>query len=188
MARRRGERGHAEVGDLDPPVARDEHVSGLDVEVQHAVAVRELERVGHGPDHGGGLVGVERSAHAVEQDVERAAVDELHDEERLVGVGVEVVDGHDRGVVEHRGGAGLGEAGRVVEYAAAGVERQREALDGDAALHAGVPREDDGAVAALAELGEGAVAVEDELLLHAPPDLAVARSRRQRFILAEQPA
>ena len=148
-----GERRHPEVGDLDAAVSGDEHVAGLHVEVQDAVGVSELERVGHRADDRGGLVGIERSVGEVEQLVEREAVDVLHDEERLVGVGLEVVDGHDRGVVEQRGGAGLGESRRVVEHLPARVEREREALDRDAPLHARVPREHDGAVAALAELG-----------------------------------
>ncbi len=65
----------------------------------------------------------------------------------------------------------------MVQHDAARVERKREALDGDPALHARVPRENDDAVATFAELGERAVAVKNELLLHAPPDSAVGRYR-----------
>ena len=41
---------------LIAPVARDEHVCRLHVEVQHAVVVRELERVRDRADHRGGLI------------------------------------------------------------------------------------------------------------------------------------
>ncbi len=70
MPRRRGELGHPEVGDSDPSVASDEHVGGLDVEMEDAVGVRELERVRHDPDDGRGLVGIQRFAETVEHHFE----------------------------------------------------------------------------------------------------------------------
>ena len=122
---------------------------------------------------------------SVEELVERGAVDVLHDQERLVGVGVQLVDGHDGGWLSS---AAVRASARPAGCASrlARVEREGEALDRDAALHAGVPREHHGAVAALAELRERAVAVENQLLLHAPPDSPPA-GLVPEVILAEQP-
>ena len=156
QAREAGLEAHedAEVGDLHAAVARHEHVGGLHVEVQNAILVRECERCAHRVEDGCGLIGSESATHVVEQHLEARAVNELHDHERLVGVGLEVVDGDDRGMVEHRGGAGLGESRRVVEDGAGSVAGKVEPLDGDSALHARVPCKRDGREAALAQLLE----------------------------------
>jgi len=128
--------------------------------VQHAVVVRESECLAHRIDHRCDLVERERPS-VVDQVGEVRPVDVLHDQERLVRIGVEVEDGDDRGVVEHRGGSRLGKSRGLVRPAP-GVEGEGQALDGDPALHARVPRECHGAEPALAQLGERPVPVENE--------------------------
>ena len=168
------ERRDAEVRDLHAAVRRHEYVAGLEVEVQHAVVVCERERRDERLHDGCGLVERERLAGVVEDVRKRRALDGLHDDERLVGVGVPLVDGDDGRVVEHRGGACLGKTG-LRERAAGAVHRKGQALDGHAARHLGVEGEHDVAVAAAAEVGQRAIAIEDERLFHGRPSSPVRR-------------
>ena len=102
--------GDAEVHDLDVAVGGDHHVAGLDVAVHDAGAVAVVERVEDAARDLQGPLG--RDARVLLQQLtQRLALDELHDDERDTGavedVLAGVVDRHDRGVVQHRGGLGL---------------------------------------------------------------------------------
>ena len=98
--------GDAEVGDLHLAGGGDEHVAGLHVAVDDAVAVGEAEGGGHVGADVGHPVGVERALGA--QDVrQRAAVDVLHDDEVGAVRLAPVVDADDVGVVEVGGRRGL---------------------------------------------------------------------------------
>ena len=101
----RVELGQAEVQDLDPPVAGDEEVLGLEVAVDDALGVRggepprDLDRVVER------LAQRQRAArHALAQ---RLAFEQLGDHVRRAVVRADVVDGEDVRVVERAGGARL---------------------------------------------------------------------------------
>ncbi len=172
------ERGDAEVGDLHQPGACDEHVLGLQVEMQDAVLMGEGDRIRHLRHDRGGLVRIEWGVER-EEFSERHPVDVFHDEERLVVVGVPLVDGDDVRVVEQRRGPGLFQAGRARQDLdpAAG---DRDPLDRHPAGHLRVEREVDGAMASLTEFGERPVPTQDEPLVHAPPALVRKRPRPLR--------
>ncbi len=96
--------GDAEVEDLGLALGGDEHVVGLQVAVHDAAAVCRTNRRQQLLDQ------VERDVHSepaavVEPVAQRAAFDVLHDDEKRVALGVEVVDADDAGMVEsrHRG-------------------------------------------------------------------------------------
>ena len=167
---RRGEFRHAEVRYLHPTVPHYEHVRRFDVEVQYAVFVGERESVAHGFDDCRSLIEREGSPDVVEQFSETGTIGVLRDEECLVGVSLEVVDGDDGRVVEHCSGARLGKTWRIAhDRAGSVIVRELEPLDGDASVHPRVPRERDGRIAAAPEFFERTVAFKDELLLHEPP-------------------
>ena len=94
--------GDAEVGDLHPALRRDEHVSGLHVAVDDAVAVRELERVGDVGRDPGRFHRRERAV-SVEHVAERLPVDVLHHDEGRVVLLAPVVHRDDVRVVQARG-------------------------------------------------------------------------------------
>ena len=99
----------AEVEELELPRRRHHQIARLDVTVDDAGAVRGAERVGHLDRE------IERARDgqraALEADVERLAVDELHGEQVDLAIGgrhaVDVEDGDDVRVVERRGGLRL---------------------------------------------------------------------------------
>jgi hypothetical protein len=88
--------------------------------MQDTVVVGEDERGADRRQDRGGLVRIERRV-LVEKVGQRRAVDVFHDQERLVGVGVPLVDRDDVRVVEHRRGARFRQPGRVAEPADARV-------------------------------------------------------------------
>ncbi len=135
--------------------------AGLHVAMDDAGLVRRGERTG-------GLDGVlERQRHwhrrLADQRIERAAVHELHRDERHLAGGVDVVDVDDVRVVERGGGLRfLDEAALAVGVRARGG---RQDLDGDGAVQARVDGAIDGAHAAFADLGDDRV-VRKLLALH----------------------
>ncbi len=84
----------AEVGDLHRPVRRQEHVRRLDVAVDHALAMRIVERVEDLSHQAHGIGGLEPLA-PFEALPQVAPGDVLHRDERRAGVLVEVVDRDD---------------------------------------------------------------------------------------------
>ena len=144
------------------PGTVDEHVRGLDVQMQHPVGVRVGEGLDECVCHAGGFVVGERVAVYPGQELgEVHAVDVLHYQ---VGVGCvkgEVQDRHDVGMGEHAGRARLGEGRRHGLGGNAGpVGGERDALDGHAPLEATVQADLDGAKTAGGPRLEGAVPAE----------------------------
>ena len=128
--------GEAEVEDLHPPVAGQDDVRGLDVVVQDA------PRVGRGEPVADLDRGLERLADgqpaAQQPALQRLSLDELEDDVRDVALVPDIVDGHDRRVLDRSGGARL-----VLEQPEPlGVARRLEIeeLDRDVAAEAGVAR------------------------------------------------
>ena len=120
--------GDAEVGDLHLPGGGDEHVAGLHVAVDDAVAVGEAEGGGHVGADVGDPVGVERALGA--EDLRQgAAVDVLHDDEVGAVRLAPVVDADDVGVVEVGGGRGL--APEPLDERRVGGELREQHLHGD---------------------------------------------------------
>ena len=95
--------GETEVEDLRLPAFRDEDVRGLDVAVHDPPRVRRLERVGDLRPQVEQRLELERPGP--EPVPQRLAVEELHRDEGLALVLVDVVDRADVGVLERRGRA-----------------------------------------------------------------------------------
>jgi elongation factor G len=92
----------AEVGELDPPLAGDEDVGGLDVAVHHPLGVGVLQGLGDLPDDVADALEVHRR-FAPQQLLEVGAADELHGDEGGAVLVDHVVDGNDVGVGEDAG-------------------------------------------------------------------------------------
>jgi len=139
--------GDTEVGNLDAAGFIEEEVLGLDVAVDDAAVVGELEGVAEGGDDGEGFPGGEFLD--AQQLAEVHAIDEFHEEvEEAAGL-AEVVDGDNVGVVEGGEGAGFaseafGELGVVDAFGG-------EELEGDEAVEGFLPGLVNDAHAAAAE-------------------------------------
>ena len=145
----------APVHHVDLAVAADHHVARLEIQVQHAAAVREVDGLAHLEEHAQqalearavGLCG-DAAAH---EGGERVALDELHHEEGAARrVDVDVVDGHDVRVVEAAGDVRFGDEER--DLVDARRQRRVQHLDGDAASHRVVEHVEHGAHAAGGDL------------------------------------
>ena len=111
-------------------------------------------------------VGEPAALHPRQELGEVQPVDVLHDEVGITGAELEVDHAHDVGVGEQACRAGLGQDlvdGRGAD-AIRGAVDERHALDGDAALQAGVPAGTDGPEAAGAAPGQHPVAAEEHLV------------------------
>jgi hypothetical protein len=97
--------GQAEVGDPGLAVGRDHDVPGLEVAVDDAPGVGVVQGPGHLLDQLQALADVERLAG--DDLVERVALDVVHGVVGLALEGLELVDGHDVGVLELGGAGGL---------------------------------------------------------------------------------
>ena len=125
--------GQAEIEDLGIAVVPHHDVLGLDVAVHDPGGMGRGQRPGHLADEGhqlrqGGTPGGERP--------QRLPLDQLHDEEGLALVLVDVVDRADVGVVQGGGGAGLAPE-PLQALGILGILLGQE-LQGDAAAEAGV--------------------------------------------------
>lgn len=128
--------GQAEVGDLRLPVLADQHVARLQVQVQHAQAVRVVQCLGDGTHQARGLARRHRAVDCQPPGQARPA----HQRHRVVldpVVAAEPVDRDDVGMLQARGRARLtAEArGRLVLR----PRRGREQLDGHLAVQAALP-------------------------------------------------
>ena len=81
------------------PLPGQQHVVGLEVPVEDALAVGGGEPVEHRGHHGDGAVGRQRSAVG-EHVAQRPAVDEVHDDREPVALDDQVADGDDVGVAQ----------------------------------------------------------------------------------------
>ncbi len=146
-----------EVGDLDLTVVGDQHVLGLHVAVHQPGAVSHRETAEHRRQDGGDGVGWHRTA-LVQEFTQRAALDELHDEEGVHTVEALVVDRNQAGILESCHGPRLAlEAGQ--ELLIMGVARihhlQRHRpvqSDVETAVHRGHASRGDHAVHAVAAI------------------------------------
>ncbi len=154
--------GDPEVGQHAAAVTADQHVGRLDVAVQHAGRVGDLERA---EQRDADLGHRSRCERAVLDDHlgQAAGLQELHDDPRPAGLGDHVVD-LDHGRVRQRGG-GAGLAQRpLVHRVAVGrrhAGRQDHFFDGDVAAQDRVGRPPDRAHAAVADRGAQRIAPAD---------------------------
>ena len=147
--------GDPEVGDVDPAVAADEDVRRLDVAVDDAAVVGDLEGAGDVGGDAGGLARGEGPVLAQDRG-EVLALDELHDDVRARRVFAEVEHGDDVRVAERRRGPRLVAEAR--EEVGVLAELGPQELDRHVALELRVARPVDRGHAALAEQLEQAVA------------------------------
>jgi hypothetical protein len=129
-ADRRDLAGETEVEDLHVPVARDEHVLGLQVAMDDALRMRGREALGN-------LTGVFRGAlrrerPGFERLAKRLSLEQLHDGEVLPRGFAEIVNGEDVRMRERRDGHGLALEPRA--GVGVGGEAWRKDLDGDVAI------------------------------------------------------
>ena len=151
------ELGDAEVEHLRLPAAGHEDVRGLDVAVDDAAGMRGVEGVGDlDPEleHA-----VERQRPARDLVLQRAAVEQFHDDELLALVLADVVDRADVRVVERRGDARL--AAEPFERLGVGGEIGGQELQRDLAAETNVLGAVDHAHAAGAEPLEDLVMADD---------------------------
>ncbi len=105
--------GDAEVGELDVPLQVEHDVRRLDVAVHDTGVVREVERIAQLAHDVRRDVQLEAFL-AVEEALQFLAADELHDQVGEVAFLAEVVDLHDIGVAQPRGGLRLADESRRV--------------------------------------------------------------------------
>ncbi len=142
--------GESEVEQLDltgmGAGAGEHDVFRLDVAVEDAFVVRGGEG---GGGFGGDAAELGLGDGAGEPGAEGFALDVLHDEVDFAGVGEDVVDGGDAGMVERGGALALVEEALAVGFGGGALG----ALDGDETAEGGVARAEDLAHAAGAEAG-----------------------------------
>ena len=112
----------------------DEHVGGLNVQVEYAITMGEGERLAQGIGNCRGFVKGERMAvHAMQKLGQRHTVDILHDQVGIGGVVRKVDDLHDIGMLKHGGSVRLAQDIHDVAGGHAGTVDKGDALNGDAA-------------------------------------------------------
>ena len=98
-----GRLGDPEIGDLHLTRGGDEDVAGLHIAVNNPIAMGERERSGDVGRDFGRTVGMQRT-FALDDLRKRATLDVLHDDEVGAELLAPVVDRHDVGMVQVRGG------------------------------------------------------------------------------------
>ena len=169
--------GQPHVEDLDRAALVAHQVAGLDVAVDEPLLVRVLQS-GRGLRDVLGRGRVRDRAVAIEDLLERLAVDVLHDEVGHVVVPRDVEDADDVRVVERRGRAGLAEEPLERELLVL-VAARHEHLDRDLAVQFQVLREVDRAHPAAAEHVLDDVAADPEPLVPAGEELLGLKARQQ---------
>ncbi len=97
----------AEVDQPGAAVGREQHVSRLDVAMDHAALVGVEERLGDVGRDARRLAWLERTGSR-DPGAQRLAVHELHDQRRRLAGRIHVVDVHDHRMRQAGGGARLG--------------------------------------------------------------------------------
>ena len=151
--------GDAEVGQLGEPRSRgrlgeDHHVARLDVAVDDPALVGVLEGVAQ--RHADARDVAVRERTGPQQLGQGSAPNQLGDQVHVVGVGGELVDRDDAGVVEPRCGA------RLALHAPAALALERDGLDRHLALELLVPGQPDDPEPARAQPALEPVAAEDQ--------------------------
>jgi len=172
--------GQPEVQHPHAPVVPDHHVAGLEIAVQDLVPVGLLEGLPHGQPQANGVV--HASALRIQPLAQGLALDVL---QRHVGEAVVLahrVDGHDVGVVEAGGGAGLEE--ETVEGLLGADGGGMQHLERHLAAQLRVPRQVDLAHAAAVEQPQHPEVVD---LLVLQQELAGPAVLRLIFVLGPEP-
>ena len=158
---RPAELGDAEVHHLGLAVVANEDVGRLDVAVDHPLLMGVVEGEGHLGAVGGGGLDVE-PALAIQDGLERLAVDPLHGDEgqAVGGVAIGVENRHDAGMMEAPGGAGFDQESFVEVFLELGIEirRREEHLDRHLAADVGILGQINPSHRAAAKLGQDLVA------------------------------
>ncbi len=156
-------RGDAEVGEDDPAGAVEQDVAGLHVTVEHSGAMGRGERVHDLRADAGHLACVEGAALA--QDVVQGrSVHQFHDDQRPAVDLRHVVHGDDSRVAHagRRARLALHAQPQVGQFGRARVRVRTQFLDRDLAAQDLVERPPDDAHSAAAQLGDDAVASDEE--------------------------
>ena len=131
-------RGDAEIGEFGVAAGIDHDIGRLDVALDDARLVREVERIeqlGHEAEY---RREVERVL-GVEVVLELLALDVLHHDVREIAFGAEVVHLHDMGMIEPRYGAHFAlEAHRILARGGPVERARKDGLDRDPAVQGGV--------------------------------------------------
>jgi hypothetical protein len=126
--------GEPKVQDLRLPAGRHEHVRRLEVAVDDALAVRRVESIRHLDTEI--EQGREVDRPPADSLAQRLPLEELHRDEPLPLVRIDVVNGADAGVVE--GGRGARLALEALEGLGLRAEALRQELEGHGTAEAGV--------------------------------------------------
>ena len=173
-----GQARQAEVGHLHLALARDEDVVGLDVQMEHLVAVGRLQRVRDRREHGRHHVGVDVVIRLAQHVAQAHAVHVLHDEVGHAVVHREIVHAHNGGVGKQGRGLRLLEPRHLRRSgikARGGLLVELDAFDGDTALDDRVPRQLHGGEAARARFGDKPITIEYQPVFHGLPLPAMRR-------------
>ena len=145
------EGGDAEVGQHGPAVGPEQHVARLHVAMQDAGRVSTGQRAEHPGAQVGGLMRAQRPVLG-EDLVQGPCLDQFHHDPRTAVRLDDVEDGHHRGMVEPRRGAGLAQGALVEDPGFLGHHRARghratepHLFDRDVTVQDGVPGSPDGA-------------------------------------------
>jgi len=142
--------GDAEIGEVRLALDIEKDVARLEISMEHAALVSEMDGTGNDGQQAGGARGGHR--FATERSAERGAVDKGHAEIMLAGLFADFVNANDVGMIETGSGFGLG------FEAADGIVRGEQAaaddFEGDDAVEGNLAGFEDGPHAAASNLFE----------------------------------